>query len=149
MTSKERAELRTRAMKMESILQVGKSSLTPQLVDAIRAALKARELIKVNVLKNCNDDTASLANLLSERTGAEVVQVIGKKIVLYKKNPQKEEKKRLAQKREIKKKEDAKKKARKEKMERTGRTVPESRKPASGKVYRGSGVKKRNSRKQG
>ena len=81
MTSKERAELRTRAMKMESILQVGKSSLTPQLVDAIRAALKARELIKVNVLKNCNDDTASLANLLSERTGAEGVQVIGKKIV--------------------------------------------------------------------
>ena len=65
MTSKERAELRTRAMKMESIFQVGKSSLTPQLVDAIRAALKARELIKVNVLKNCNDDTASLANLLS------------------------------------------------------------------------------------
>ena len=48
MTSKERAELRTRAMKMESIFQVGKSSLTPQLVDAIRAALKARELIKVN-----------------------------------------------------------------------------------------------------
>ena len=65
------------------------------------------------------------------------------------KRREKEEKKRLAQKREIKKKEDAKKKARKEKMERTGRTVPESRKPASGKVYRGSGVKKRNSRKQG
>lgn len=115
MTSKERAELRTKAMKMESIFQVGKSSITPQLIDAIRAALKARELIKVNVLKNCNDDTASLAVLLSERTGAEIVQVIGKKIVLYKKNPQKEEKKRLAQKREIKKKEDAKKKARKEK----------------------------------
>lgn len=149
MTSKERAELRTRAMKMESIFQVGKLGLTPQLIEAIRAALKARELIKVNVLKNCNDETASLANLLSERTGAEVVQVVGKKIVLYKKNPQKEEKKRIAQKREIKKKEDAKKKARKEKMERTGRTVKENRKPASGKIYRASSIKNRNSRKQG
>ncbi len=44
MTSKERAELKTQAMKMESIFQIGKSSLTPQSIEAIRAALKAREL---------------------------------------------------------------------------------------------------------
>lgn len=94
MTSKERAELKAQAMKLDSIFQIGKSSLTPQLVNAIKDALTARELIKINVLKNCNDDPRELATLVSERTGAQVVQVIGKKIVLYKKNIEKEEKKR-------------------------------------------------------
>jgi len=94
MTSKERAELRMQAMKLDSIFQIGKSSLTPQLVDAIKEALKARELIKVSVLKNCLDDPAEIAGILSERTASQIVQVIGKKIVLYKKNPAKEEKRK-------------------------------------------------------
>lgn len=115
MTSKERAELKTQAMKMESIFQIGKSSLTPQSIEAIRAALKARELIKINVLKNCDDDTKELAAIIAERTGAEVVQVIGKKIILYKKNLQKLEKKRLAEKRADKRKEAAKRKAKENK----------------------------------
>lgn len=104
MTSKERAELKARAMKLDSIFQVGKSSLTPQLVDAIKAALKTRELIKINVLKNCMDDPREIAMLVSERTGSQVVQVIGKKIVLYKKNFEREEKKKRAQKQLQKKK---------------------------------------------
>ena len=86
MTSKQRTELKSQAMKLDSIFQIGKSSLTPQSIEAIRAALKARELIKINVLKNCDDDTNELAKLIAERTGAEVVQVIGKKIILYKQN---------------------------------------------------------------
>lgn len=105
MTSKERAELKTQAMKLDSIFQIGKSSLTPQLVDAIKDALKARELIKINVLKNCMDDPKELAILVSERTGSQVVQVIGKKIVLYKKNAEKEEKrKRVDKQKNVKKK---------------------------------------------
>lgn len=104
MTSKERAELKARAMKLDSIFQVGKSSLTPQLVDAIKAALKARELIKINVLKNCMDDPREIAAIVSERTGSQVVQVIGKKIVLYKKNEKREEKRRRAEKQLKKKK---------------------------------------------
>lgn len=96
MTSKERAELRTQAMKLESIFQVGKSSLTPQIVNAIRDALRARELIKVSILKNCMDDPMEIAGILSERTGSQIVQVIGKKIILYKKNPEKEEKRKRA-----------------------------------------------------
>lgn len=103
MTSKERAELKARAMKLDSIFQIGKSSLTPQLVNAIKDALKARELIKVNVLKNCLDDPNELAVVVSERTGSEVVQVIGKKIVLYKKNLKKEEKKKHAKAQALKK----------------------------------------------
>ena len=101
MTSKQRTELKSQAMKLDSIFQIGKSSLTPQSIEAIRAALKARELIKINVLKNCDDDTNELAKLIAERTGAEVVQVIGKKIILYKQNMQKLEKRRLAEKRAV------------------------------------------------
>jgi len=96
MTSRERADLRARAMKLDSIFQIGKSGLTPQLVEAFRDALKARELIKINVLKNCMDDPKELAILASERTGSQVVQVIGKKIVLYKKNAEKEEQRKRA-----------------------------------------------------
>ena len=96
MTSKERAELKSQAMTMDSIFQIGKASLTPQMTQAIRDALHARELIKISVLKNCADDPKELARILAERTGSHVVQVIGKKIVLYKLNPEKEKKRRDA-----------------------------------------------------
>jgi RNA-binding protein len=84
MTSKQRAYLRSLAMNIEPIFQVGKSSVTPEFVTGIREALEKRELIKISVLKNCTDDPKELAGLLAERTRSEVVQVIGKKIVLYK-----------------------------------------------------------------
>ncbi len=94
MTSKERAALKTQAMKIDSIFQIGKSSLTPAQTEAIKDALEARELIKISVLKNCMDDPRELAEIIAQRTGSQVVQVIGKKIVLYKLNPKKEEKRR-------------------------------------------------------
>lgn len=84
MTSKQRSYLKGLAMKLEPIFQIGKSSLTPELTTAVSEALEARELIKINVLKNCMDDSNELANMLAERTHSQVVQVIGKKIVLYK-----------------------------------------------------------------
>ena len=83
MTTKQRACLKGLAMTMEPILQIGKSSLTPELTAAVDEALEARELIKISVLKNCFDDSRQLAQTLAERTRSEVVQVIGKKIVLY------------------------------------------------------------------
>lgn len=92
MTSKQRAYLKGIAMTTEPIFQIGKSSLTPELTSAILEALDARELIKITVLKNCLDDGRSIAEVLAERTHSEVVQVIGKKIVLYKQA--KDEKKR-------------------------------------------------------
>ena len=94
MTTKERAALKTQAMKIDSIFQIGKSSLTPAQTEAIKDALEARELIKISVLKNCMDDPRELAEIIAQRTGSQVVQVIGKKIVLYKLNPKKEEKRR-------------------------------------------------------
>lgn len=92
MTTKERAYLKSLAMTMDPIFQIGKSSMTPGLTQAITEALDARELIKISVLQNCADDPHELAELVAERTRSQVVQVIGKKIVLYKEN--KEEKKK-------------------------------------------------------
>ena len=84
MTSKQRSYLKGLAMTMDPIFQIGKSSVTPEVTSAIAEALEARELIKITVLKNCLDDGRSIAEVLAERTHSEVVQVIGKKIVLYK-----------------------------------------------------------------
>ena len=84
MTSKQRAYLKSLATNMEPIFQVGKSSLTPELTQGISEALAARELVKVSVLKNCFDDPKEIASIIAERTHSEVVQVIGKKIILYK-----------------------------------------------------------------
>ena len=84
MTSKQRAYLKSLAMKIDPIFNFGKGSLSPELVEGVRNALEARELVKVGVLQNCMDDPKELAEVLAERTRSQVVQVIGKKIVLYK-----------------------------------------------------------------
>lgn len=83
MTSKQRAYLKSLAMTMDPIFQIGKASLTPEIIEAVSEALEARELIKISVLKNCIDDPKEIASVMAERTRSEVVQVIGKKIVLY------------------------------------------------------------------
>lgn len=86
MTSKERAFLIKEASRMTPIFQFGKMSITPEFTKGVSEALEARELIKIGVLKNCADDPKELAGVISERTGSQIVQVIGKKIVLYKPN---------------------------------------------------------------
>ena len=75
MTSKQRAYLKSLA-----------SSLNPifQLTDAIAEAFHKNELIKVAVLKNCMDDPGEIADMVAGRTHSQVVQVIGKRFVLYK-----------------------------------------------------------------
>ena len=82
MTTKQRAYLKGLAMTMDPIFQ-----------EAIAEALEARELIKISVLKNCMDDPREIAETLAERTQSQVVQVIGKKIVLYKEG--KDDKKKI------------------------------------------------------
>lgn len=90
MTSKQRAYLKSLASTLNPIFQVGKSSLTPEFIKGIDEAFNTRELIKIAVLKNCLDDPNEIAQTIAERTRSQVVQVIGKRIVLYKpdkKNP--------------------------------------------------------------
>ena len=96
MTSKERAYLKSLASNIEPSFQVGKSSLTPEVTAAIAEAFNTKEIVKIAVLKNCFDDPKEIASMVAERTHSQVVQVIGKKIVLYKLNPEKEKKRRDA-----------------------------------------------------
>ena len=84
MTSKQRAYLKGLANNLDPIFQVGKNSLTPELTEAIGEAFHKNELIKIAVLKNCDDDPALIGEMVAGRTHSQVVQVIGKKIVLYK-----------------------------------------------------------------
>jgi RNA-binding protein len=89
MTTKQRAYLKSLAMTMDPVYQIGKSALTPEITEGVAEVLEARELIKINVLKNCLEDVNTVANTLAERTKSEVVQVIGRKIVLYKESKNK------------------------------------------------------------
>ena len=93
MNSRQRAYLKGLAMTMDPIIQIGKSSLTPEVIEAVREAIDKRELIKISVLKNCFDDPRELAEIIAERTRSQVVQVIGKKIVLYREG--KDDKKKI------------------------------------------------------
>lgn len=86
MTSKQRAYLKGLAMKLEPVFQIGKSGLTPEVTEAVRETFHTRELVKLAVLKNCMEDPKAIAEMVAGRTGSQVVQVIGKKIVLYKEN---------------------------------------------------------------
>ena len=90
MTSKQRAYLKSLASTMDPLFQIGKGSVTPEVIEAISEAFNNRELLKIAVLKNCMDDPRAIAEVVAERTRSQVVHVIGKKIVLYKpdkKNP--------------------------------------------------------------
>ncbi len=84
MTSKQRAYLKGLAMNLEPVFQIGKSGLTPEVTEAVRETFHTRELVKIAVLKNCLQDPEQIAGFLADRTGSATVQVIGRKIVLYK-----------------------------------------------------------------
>ena len=83
LTSKQRAYLGSVASTMTPIFQVGKASLTTELIRALDEALEKRELIKVSVLKNCADDPHEIAEVIGERTRSHVVKVIGKKMIFF------------------------------------------------------------------
>ena len=91
MTTKQRAYLKSLAMTMDPIFQIGKNALSDELIKQLSAALEARELIKIKVLENCDYSAKEISGEIAERTDSMVVQVIGTKIVLYRqnKNPKK------------------------------------------------------------
>ena len=87
LTSKQRAYLRGIANSIDTILMVGKGSITDQVVKQAEDALYAREIIKGKVLENCEINSRQVADILSEKLDCDVVQVIGSKFVLYTPNP--------------------------------------------------------------
>jgi RNA-binding protein len=84
LTGKQKRFLRSKAHHIHPIFQVGKGGVNENMVKQVEEALEARELIKVSVLQNCEDDKNTVAEELSGGTKAELVQVIGSTIVLYK-----------------------------------------------------------------
>ena len=87
LTSKQRATLRGIASTYETIFQVGKGGISDTLVQQVSDALRKRELIKIHVLDNCPLTDREAAEELSEKTESDVVQVIGSRLVLFKRNP--------------------------------------------------------------
>ena len=83
LTSKQRSHLRGLANKIDAIFHIGKNGATPEITKTIDEALAARELIKLSVLENCPLEPAEVAEIIGGRTRSEVVQVIGRKVVLY------------------------------------------------------------------
>lgn len=84
LTGKQKRHLRSLAHHLNPIFQVGKGGVNDHLIRHIEEAIEVRELIKVTVLNNCLEDRGEIAQQLAEGAGAELVQVIGKIIVLYK-----------------------------------------------------------------
>lgn len=87
LTSKQRAYLRGIASEYETIFQVGKGGVTEQMCREISEALRKRELIKLRVLDNSGWTAREAADAIAEQVSADVVQVIGSKFVLFKRNP--------------------------------------------------------------
>lgn len=83
LTSKQRAYLRGLASNEPAIMQVGKSGIGENLIKTVSDALEARELIKLTVLENSGEAAREVAEALAEATSAEVVGVIGKKVIIY------------------------------------------------------------------
>lgn len=84
LTGKQKRFLRSKAHHLNPIFQVGKGGVNENMVKQIGDVLEARELIKVSVLQNCDEDKDTVASELSSGTKAELVQIIGNTIVLYK-----------------------------------------------------------------
>jgi RNA-binding protein len=89
LTSKERAALKASAVNIEPIMQIGKEGVSTNSIKQIDDALEARELIKITVLKNCEYTAKDLFIQLSKAVKAEPVQVIGNKIIIYRKRKEK------------------------------------------------------------
>lgn len=85
LTTKQKAYLRSLAQTERPIFQVGKDSISDNLVKTVCDALRVRELIKVSILKNAPGDVKEIAFDLARLTKSELIQVIGRQVVLYKK----------------------------------------------------------------
>ncbi|MFJ7727017.1 ribosome assembly RNA-binding protein YhbY [Neobacillus sp. NPDC097160] len=89
LTGKQKRFLRAKAHHLDPIFQVGKGGVNENMIKQIADALEARELFKVSVLQNCEVDKTEVAEQLAKGTGADIVQIIGSTIVLYKESVEK------------------------------------------------------------
>ncbi len=147
MTGKERAKFRALANTIDPVFQIGKGGMSDALIKQTEDALRVRELIKIKaLLESIPESPRELADKLSTATEAEVIQVIGGCIVLYKENP---EIKAAAKEKEKRKKEAAKKAKLKAKLSDASKKGSPTRRFSSGKTSSySSGSKYRKSKQQ-
>ena len=88
LTGKQKSHLRSMANTLDAIIQVGKGGVTETVVSAVDQALTARELVKVRVLNNCLDSVDQVSAGLAKETASDLVQQMGKTILLYRANPE-------------------------------------------------------------
>ena len=93
LTSKQRAFLKSQAHSMKPIVQIGKNGLNDQIKTSVRSALDARELIKVTLLQNTDEDIHEVAEILEDEIGCDTVLKIGRIIILYKESSKKQNRK--------------------------------------------------------
>ena len=133
-TSKQRAYLRGLANNVQALYQIGKQGATEQVVEQLDKALEAREIIKVHVLENSLLNTKQICSELSEKLGAEPVQAIGSKLVLYRESKTNKEIYIPPEKKPVKK-ETAKKNVKKSADKKTDKTSDKKFKPYYGNSY--------------
>lgn len=90
-TGKQKSYLKGLSHNMQPIIQIGKNGVNEMLVKTIEDALEARELIKISVLQNCLEEPKTMAIDIADVLEAEVVQVIGRTIILYKQSRKKKQ----------------------------------------------------------
>ncbi|MFL4357463.1 ribosome assembly RNA-binding protein YhbY [Streptococcus uberis] len=93
LTSKQRAFLKSEAHHLKPIVQIGKNGLNNQIKTSVRNALYARELIKITLLQNTDEDINDVADILEEEIGCDTVLKIGRILILYKVSAKKENRK--------------------------------------------------------
>jgi len=86
LNSKQKVKLRSLAMTLRPIFQVGKEGISNNLIIGLNDALEAHELIKISVLKNCTSNINEIAFDVASNTNSEIVQIIGRNVVLYRKS---------------------------------------------------------------
>jgi RNA-binding protein len=91
LTGKQKRFLRSKAHHLDPIFQVGKGGVNENMIKQVADALEARELFKISVLQNCEEDKDVVAEQLAAGTDAEIVQIIGNTIVLYKESAEKKQ----------------------------------------------------------
>ncbi|MBP3780233.1 MAG: ribosome assembly RNA-binding protein YhbY [Selenomonas sp.] len=86
LTGKQKSFLRSMGQKLEPVVMMGKDGVTPTVVQAAQEAIKKRELIKVRVLQNCLEEPEDAITMLAERADVNLVQIIGRNGLLFKRN---------------------------------------------------------------
>ena len=86
LTGKQKRYLRSLAVNMKPVTQIGKDGVTDAVLESLNDAFNNKELIKINLLKTCEDDKNAVAEEITSSIKCELIQIIGKTIVLYKRN---------------------------------------------------------------